>query len=189
MPDYWDGTQSSNSNMVGAQYFDRKGSMLNERTEYINLLILLKVAKPTTPHYNEFRKASNSQTNQTSYISENFQKVPCHPHIPTHNSPFLTLLIQTSFAPTGAAPVHPPSHTNTVFVCVSEYVVVAGKLAGQSVSMGAQLVIVLVLTTTAIETVVLVTCSRVLVVWSRAGVIRGGISVGRGGGRQPPGQL
>ena len=86
------------------------------------------------------------------------------PTPPSQSSTFLHLRTQTSFTPTGAAPVHPPSHVNTVLVCVSSYVVVAGKLAGQYVIVGAQLLMTLLLTTAVVERVVRVTCAAELVV-------------------------
>ena len=68
------------------------------------------------------------------------------------SSPFTGRLTQTPVGLTGAGPVHPPSQTITVHVFVSEVVVEAGQLA----TVAGQLVMVMVFTTTVVESVVLV---------------------------------
>ena len=77
--------------------------------------------------------------------------------------------------------MHPPSQLRTVLVSLSVYVLVAGRLVGQSVTVGAQLVIALVFVTMMVERPVLVNCPLVCSAT--------GATVGEGGDAQPPLQL
>ena len=77
--------------------------------------------------------------------------------------------------------MHPPSQLRIVLVSLSVYVLVAGRLVGQFVTVGAQLVMVLVFVTMMVEKPVLVICPLV------CGAT--GVTVGEGGEAQPPLQL
>lgn len=61
-------------------------------------------------------------------------------------------------APAGAGPVQPPSQLRMVLVSASVYVDVAGKPAGQLITAGGQVAIVVVLVITTVDTLVVVIC-------------------------------
>ena len=166
----------------------RGTSISTEEARFIKVIILpYIISSLTNDKVCLTAPKSQPRSNQNVYRISNKKKKASTPSPlsfrihPKTTAFFLTLLTQTSLAPAGGSPVHPPSQLRIVLVSLSVYVLVAGRLVGQFVTVGAQLVMVLVFVTTMVEKPVLVICPLV------CGAT--GVAVGGGGDAQPPLQL